>query len=246
MKNLESGRYYHIITDDGKFERIIKSAGGYNTSYSIYLDGPTFENHTLLISNAYNYLVSECTPDQMHHLELCKTEGRYVEYNYTIPEKWCIRRMKDNAKVLNKYFAGITGRRYTDESNSYDRNFSYMHYPSTTKTVYPYIGAGYKLISFDQFQKYIMSKLTINQLIPGKIYHAISSKSGFTQLFRFKGGHDIDKNVDVGNPDKPILRSDNRIADHSKWEIRDATASEIVLYKQVMGEEVIVHSYNLI
>lgn len=246
MKNLKSGNYYHIITDDGKYERIIKSAGGWNTQYSIYFDGPTFENHTLLISDCFNYLVSECTPDQIQHLELCKMANTYVIYNYGIPEKWCIRRMSDNAKVLNKYFGNITGRRYTDESNSYDGNFSYMHYPSTTKTVFSYICPGYQLISFDQFQNFVMPKLTINQLIPDKIYHAVSSRSGFTQLFRFKGGYNIDKNVDIGNPAKPILRFDNRIADHSKWEIRDATPAEIVLYRQVIGEEVIVHSYNLI
>lgn len=83
--------------------------------------------------------------------------------------------------------------------------------------------------------------MTVDQMIPGKIYNCRSTRSNFTQLVRFLGGNRIDKNLDIADPSKIKIRDDKFISIHSKWIIREANPWEISLYTKIVDNKLSIY-----
>jgi len=163
--------------------------------------------------------------------------------------KWAIRRTSKNAKELNEYFGKLYNRKYVCEKDYFDQVY-FFHYPMVkSKVVFDHVVESYTLITYEEFinnYKWEAMKVKYTEMQVGKIYYCVSSRSSFAQLIRYLGFGKIDTNVDITDINKPIKRFDGIITNHKKWSIREATDTEISIFKLAIGEETIVHYYNLI
>ena len=90
-------------------------------------------------------------------IELSKPIDEFV-----LPEKWCVKCTKENYLVLDKWFYEKTKKHRLDSDKC-----SYWHYPEnydgycTASQIYD----GYKEITFEQFQKYVLKQDTMEKEI---------------------------------------------------------------------------------
>lgn len=80
--------------------------------------------------------------------------------NYILPKLWAIELNKDNKNIINKWFNDGLGR--IEYYNGYD---DFMHYPNELTREgfkggehhFIRVKEGYELISFEQFQQYVLN-----------------------------------------------------------------------------------------
>lgn len=160
-------------------------------------------------------------------------------------------RTAGNHKIVNAHFGELYDRKYVANGNHYNEERYYFHQPLLgEKAVVPFKHRDYTEVSLEQLilirkHEEEMS-IKISQLEIGKIYHCTSTKTGYVQLIKYLGDYNIDKNLDIVDPNKPILRDDKRIAAHSKWNIRPATWDEWQLLEKFIGpgESIIKNTFQ--
>lgn len=82
-------------------------------------------------------------------------DNKKEEAEFTLPEKWCVRRNDENFDIINKWFNENESGAY---KGLYDRS-GFLCSPCTDKNgVFYHKPQGYTEITFDQFQKYIMKE----------------------------------------------------------------------------------------
>ena len=92
-------------------------------------------------------------------IELSKEVDEFV-----LPEKWCVKCTKESYSVLDKWFFQKTGKHRLDANKC-----SYWHYPENSdgNSTSSEIWYGYKEITFEQFQKYVLKLKDVEKKIMG-------------------------------------------------------------------------------
>lgn len=100
---------------------------------------------------------------------------------FNLPKKWCIKDSTD--KQLLKFFENYNHGRYNGNSQQI------FHYPRINgNCLYSSIQKGYTLITFDQFEKYVLKKEIIGYKLKEEFKHYEKAAKSIAGIERFMSG----------------------------------------------------------
>ena len=131
--------------------------------------------HDKIFSGNWNYYGYNGIHPVCHNTEYCVnnptllTLDEFIELSkpideFVLPEKWCVECTKENYSILDKWFFEKTSKHRLDSNKC-----SYWHYPENSdgNSTSSEIWDGYKEITFDQFQKYVLKLKDMEKKIIG-------------------------------------------------------------------------------
>ena len=120
-------------------------------------------------TKSYNGVHGTCCLEYLVNDPAILTLDEFIELSkevdeFVLPGKWCVKCTKENYSVLDKWFFQKTGKHRFDTNKC-----SYWHYPenSDRNSTSSEIWDGYKEITFDQFQKYVLKLKDMEKKIVG-------------------------------------------------------------------------------